>query len=181
MTFLPDRSFCDPCDRSSLPSPLQRYVEYEHAFTTDVPRITALFENFVAAYDGLAVFDPHMRLQTGMLVANRTTGEMAALDFVGEGGPRTGETWKEVAAKFGVTGLKVLHNRGPYPRRFDVPGLQAKTVRKVCTFVALDLCCLNFALPPPCQQGGADDDGIPEVRCQWVQEEDKWMIEPVLI
>ena len=42
----------------------------------------------------------------------------------------------------------MLHNRGPYPRRFDVPGLTRATVRKVCTFVALDYCCLNFELPP---------------------------------
>ena len=164
-----------------------RYTEYEHAFTTDVPRITALFENFVAAYDGLAVFDPHMRLQGGMLVADRATGEMAALDFVGEGGPKTGETWQAVAKRFGVTGLKVLHNRGPYPRRFDVPGLQDKTVRKVCTFVALDLCCLNFELPPACRGAPRGGDSIPRVRCQWIEEGGaeeggkRWFIEPVLV
>ena len=133
----------------------------------------------MAHYDGFGdVMDNHMQLQVTYL-SDARSGKPYHLDYIGESGPKMQETWNAVGKRVGVT-PKILHNRGPYPRRFEVDKLSAKTVQKVCTFVALDLCCLNFELPPACRAalppGGVDDVG--RVRCRRNAE---GFIEPVVI
>ena len=124
-----------------------------------------------------------MQLQVVHL-SNSKTGRPYHLDYVGESGAKMQETWNSVGRRVGVT-PKILHSRGPYPRRFEVDKLHPRTVQKVCTFQALDLCCLNFELPEACKAPvlpGGDEVG--RVRCRWTDPtslEGGRFIEPVII
>lgn len=113
-------------------------------------------DKFLAAWDGLSVFDIHLRLQTSSL-SDSATGKMFRIDEIHD--IRNSDiAWKSIATRFGVDDATIssaLIRGRSYPRRFNTTLVSEQSVQRICRYAALDYCCLNFALPPECAQGAA--------------------------
>jgi hypothetical protein len=118
--------------------------------------LSALVDKFLAAWDGLSVFDIHLRLQTSSL-SDIGTGKMFRIDELHDI-RNSNAAWKSIASRFGVDSATIssaLIRGRSYPRRFNTTRVSEESVRRICRYAALDYCCLNFALPPECAQGAA--------------------------
>ena len=114
--------------------------------------LLAGFERFVEAYDGLTVFDVHLKLQSALL--SYDNGDPVGVDVL-LNTSRAHEGWVKIGSEHGIDNMEPFMVRGrAYPRRFNVSGVSDATKRKICRLQALDYCCMNFKLPPVCTNAG---------------------------
>jgi len=134
--------------REPLYSGLTDYKSYEARFLT--PDVNARFDNFVQLWDGLDAFDDHLRLQSATL-AHRSSGIGYSMDFIGDTNDMT-NSWQKIGRLIGrnVESSSVLNGRS-FPRRFNLTAVSTSIRQRICTFLAIDYCCLNFKLPEACE------------------------------
>jgi hypothetical protein len=124
------------------------------AKSTEDGTLAHLLDNFLAAWDGLTVFDVHLRLQTAAL-SDVQNGKAYRLDELHDIKKSNAE-WTSIALRHGVDNATIANAliRGrSYPRRFNKDLVSEESVRRVCRYAALDYCCLNYELPPECAHG----------------------------
>lgn len=169
--------------RKSVPE--RPYKSFREPFrnTTDMRQFTQLLETdegnqvatgalqqFILEYDGTEPLDGHMALQISRF-ACQTTGRTRRMEAVFDT-LSIDQEFQNLANLVGAPQPEILHAH-ERRRSIDATNLTLKERQRLCQFVALDYCCLNYELPEECKDA---------VQCQWTQRPefpDELLIEAV--
>eukprot|EP00977_Amphora_coffeiformis_P025745 scaffold21883_cov199-Amphora_coffeaeformis.AAC.2 len=134
-------------------------------------------EQFIQDYDAQIPFDGHLRLQIPRLT-NPETGRTVRLDALYDTTNMSSSfqelgNWVDMASP-----VEVIHGYDRGTKRMDIKELTLQTRQKICQLSAIDCCCLNYELPPECQN---------LVACRWIRnplvgsssDDEELLIEPV--
>jgi hypothetical protein len=138
----------------------KKWKDYIQMFnsTEGIEQVTHMLEQFVHDYDAKEPFERHLRPQLTQLV-DPTAGRTYRLDAIFDTNHM--EMGFEQLAKMVNASYKptTLHARSRKDNKLDTNGLSLETKRKICQLSAIDFCCLNYPLPPECQDA---------VQCRWI-------------
>lgn len=140
--------------------------------TQQIMQLTNAFTQFVNDYDAQEPFDGHLRLQIPRLTHSKT-GIPIKLNATFDS-TQMQESFQQIARDVKKTEpITVIHAYDRGTKRMDFSSIPDKTRRKICQLSAIDYCCLNYKLPPECQN---------VVTCRWIQKpqlSEELLIEPV--
>lgn len=119
-------------------------------------------EKFMKTYDGRVPFNGHLRLQLPRLY-NPKSQRTIPLDAVFDTKTMQ-QNFEALAQQVDATKPEEViraYDRGD--RRINMTSLSMASRREICQLAAIDYCCLNYELPPECEDS---------VQCQWTHKPD---------
>ena len=136
-------------------------VEYDESYTEMMRR----FDHFVQVYNGRKPCNGHLRMQVPRLLQAR--GDEVVLYPIDEiySLKAWRDVWANLAESRNVSIPEAEYHRSikSAPSYVYSKRVSNETKRAICHLMAVDYCCLNFPLPPPC----AED--VERVYCAMVQ------------
>jgi len=151
---------------------LKEKKKVEEAETPEHLKIkNAIFETFVADYDGENPFDGHLPLQmTKMFRPDTDHADLQQFDMVLESKNLT-EGLATLARRVGASVPPPIKKRDSSivkARSLNEDAFKDETYQQMCRVLAPDLCCLNYEMPEPCRRAPAGK----RVMCEWVVTKD---------
>lgn len=130
--------------------------------------LARIFDSFMDRWDLRTVFDVHLTLQLASLsqfdtnhprLGGRPVRVDELFDIV------SGDAaWRGLAARSGLPASQmeqtILSKGRSYPKRVNMSKVRNSSIRRICRYAALDLCCLNYPLPPQCSHFRGTNSGV---------------------
>ena len=146
-------------------------VRYGNATLENKGEMTEALEAFVMNYwDGFTIVNDHLSLQMSQIW--RPMCPEFRLDAIHDLGDMN-SVFENLLSDRGIPKSQESEKLNVKSLRLKEEMLSRKLLRKICQLQALDYCCLNFRLPPVCDEA---------VKCQWKKADEGTpglFIEPV--